>query len=194
MMRDFPEQTFRDICRASWLLTNAENCKALLPQQKQQDFMDRAPVGLVLEHEDSPALVAAQFRGRVEIIINFEAFFPYVAPAVLADHGRKQDVQGPHVLDLRDRLGPLGRLFPGRFAVHPFARMGLVGVVGVGPFVAKFLERGRRKQQLGRFGQLTFVKPLGQAFGEGFPVLDRLAFGHVVPDVAGQALEQPMAR
>jgi len=39
MMRDFPEQTFRDICRASWLLTNAENCKALLPQQKQQDFM-----------------------------------------------------------------------------------------------------------------------------------------------------------
>lgn len=39
MIRDFPEQTFRDLCRASWLLTNAKNCKELLPQQKHQGFM-----------------------------------------------------------------------------------------------------------------------------------------------------------
>ncbi|MDL2226996.1 hypothetical protein LJB86_05000, partial [Deltaproteobacteria bacterium OttesenSCG-928-M10] len=39
MMRDFPDQTFPVICRASWFLTNVENCKALLPATKRAAFM-----------------------------------------------------------------------------------------------------------------------------------------------------------
>jgi type I restriction enzyme M protein len=39
MMRDFPKQTFPVICRASWFLTNAKNCQALLPVGKRRGFM-----------------------------------------------------------------------------------------------------------------------------------------------------------
>ena len=38
LMRDFPEQTIPVISRATWFLTNAESCKAILPDWKRQSF------------------------------------------------------------------------------------------------------------------------------------------------------------